>query len=132
MKTKKTKENVTLNIVVGVLLLLLISFVVWWLVNGANNASDDNAKSLDISVVRDDAGITVKNNEESTLTKCKLTLNEKYSTRVETINTQEGTYLYDTFTDNEGTRFSFETTQPESLNISDCKEEPNRFSAYKW
>lgn len=133
MKAEKTKQNITLNVVVAALLILLIGFVAWWFINAKSNTTDDNSTNpLDISIVRDGNGITLSNNEPKALTGCKLTLNEEYSTNVETIDGQSRTYSYDDFTKEDGTKFSALTTQAKSLNVNECDEEPSRFSAYTW
>lgn len=129
-RKKRAHENPILNIIVSILLLLMIGYILFLF---ANKSSDSEpAPDLSVNVERSLRGVIVQNNEPDTLTGCEMTLNGKYSSKVKAIDDQERTYPYEIFTDKDGVRFNILTMQPESLSISNCKENRDRFAAYTW
>lgn len=127
---RKTKSQPFLNAVVAILLLFMVGFIAIYIYNAKSNSKNE-APSLNIKVNRGLEGITVTNNESGQLTGCKLTINGEYTLNANMIDSEPRLYSYTDFTSG-GTRFDILTTQPESLSVSNCDENPDRFGAYDW
>jgi hypothetical protein len=132
MESSKPKENKALNVIIAILLIGMVAFIASIFINGSKNNTDAEQKPLNLLITRTNTGLTVKNNEANTLTGCKISVNTKYSTKVQTIDSKERTYEWGEFTESDGTRFDIVATQPQEVFVSGCQEDKNRSALYQW
>lgn len=123
------KSDKIIGIVSWSLVVLLAVSVFLWIIL---NKKEDNTVQLNISASRDLTGVIVSTNDGSSLTGCKLTINNKYSDRIRTIDAEYRTYEYSNFTDNENVSFDINKTEPKELFINDCQNNSNGIAAFSW
>lgn len=137
--TKKRQESPTfvLKKLVAFLLFIVIPIIfIAWVVSSLGedqtNTEPTNNSKLNLSVSRSLSGIEVINNEQENLIGCNVTINGKYTSKVESIEPQAKTYPFAGFTDSNSTRFNILTTEVDSVYITGCNGSPERAATYTW
>jgi hypothetical protein len=120
-------KKILVLILLVVLPIALISLTVWETWNDGNKTA--NAPRLDLNIEIGGIFLEIKNNENSNLQTCNLTINDVYHGAVN-VGTEPTKYNLSSFTKDDGERFDPISYKVKSIHVSDCSGQPGRESFY--
>jgi len=133
MKASNKQANTPATILTAVFILTPIIVIIGVFVWISTLKSDEpTAKDLSLTVTYNSEGLLIANQESVPLTNCKVILNNDYTARTPQLDETERVFGYRFFTKDDGERFDILAYKPQSVAITDCKEDTRRFGYYEW